>query len=428
MSVHRISPLLAALTILAPYSAAQTPPAVTTLYTFTGQNGDGASPNGGVVPGPKGALYGTTEFGGSSAACLTNGCGTVFALEPSGPGGGTWIESILHNFTSSDGATPDAGVVIGQGGVLYGTTYAGGAYGCYDCGTVFELVPPAAALATPGGTWTEDVLHSFGGPGDASGPQTGLVVGGNGALYGTTLGPGGGTVFELRPPSASGGAWTEIILHTFTSGHGDGVTPSGTIALGANRALYGATLVGGAYGQGTVFELSPPATRAGPWKETVLYSFTGGGDGANPYAGVVLGAHGAIYGTTQEGGGTGNGVVFELTPPAAPGGAWTESVLYNFCSAFDCSDGYVPYASLLFAQGTLYGDTYMGGASNEGALFELQPPPVPGEAWTYTVLYSFTLVHGAFPSGPLFMDKDGEIYGTTFSGWDGPGTVFKLTP
>jgi len=120
---------------------------VSTLYTFTGQNGDGASPDGGVVGGNR-ALYGTTEFGGGSTACLSSGCGAIFALEPPAAPGGAWTESILYNFAGgpTDGAYPNA-VAMGKDGVLYGTTSNGG---LENDGVVFALEPPAS----PGGSWT----------------------------------------------------------------------------------------------------------------------------------------------------------------------------------------------------------------------------------------------------------------------------------
>jgi hypothetical protein len=179
---------------------------------------------------------------------------------------------------------------------------------------------------------------------DSGEPGTvgGLIADATGALYGTTDFGGGtgcscGTVFKLTPPATSGGPWTETVLYSFTGGS-DGAFPNGLIA-DASGALYG-ILGGGGTGCrcGTVFKLTPPTTAGGSWTETVLYSFTGGADGASPEAGVIADATGALYGTTVEGGGTvcaplpvpGCGTMFKLTPPGATGGPWTETVLHSF--------------------------------------------------------------------------------------------------
>jgi uncharacterized repeat protein (TIGR03803 family) len=181
-------------------------------------------------------------------------------------------------------------------------------------------------------------------------------------------------------------AQTFDTLYTFETG-ANGGSPTGLLA--SNGVLYGVTEIGGAYGNGTVFELQAPAEPGGTWTETVLYSFTGqNGDGARPFGGLVAGGDGALYGTTQDGGDSdGDGTVFKLAPPADPGGAWTESVIYSF----DGSGGYTPAASLVLgADGTLYGTTQVGGAGGYGTVFALRRPGTPGGTWTETVLYTFT--------------------------------------
>jgi len=158
----------------------------------------------------------------------------------------------------------------------------------------------------------------------------------------------------------------------------------------------------------------------------VLYNFQGGADGANPYAGLIFDAHGALYGAASGGGATGNGTVFKLTPPTTSGGAWADTILHSFTGA----DGREPYIPLVFdAQGALYGAAYFGGASNQSVVFKLSPPAAPSGKWKYAVLYQFTgKTDGANPMGLIF-DKSGTLYGTAafgaISNW---GVVFHLTP
>src|ERR1700722_4712692 len=211
--------------------------------------------------------------------------------------------TVLYRFGSGpDGENP-GGVVAGPNGLLYGVTAYGGYGGYPGYGTVFELRPPSAA----GGTWTQTVIHRFTGP-DGDGlvyfPTVGPVVGANGVIYGTT-GAGGpfdsGTVFALQPPAAPGQPWTETTLYSFPGAEQE--YPAALI-IGADGALYGATSAGGVYGQGKVFKLTPPSPGGAPpdgtWTETDLYSFTGASDGSGPEA-LVINGHGVIYGTTYSG-------------------------------------------------------------------------------------------------------------------------------
>jgi uncharacterized repeat protein (TIGR03803 family) len=315
-----------------------------------------------------GALYGTTSLGGAS------GNGTVFKLTPPTISGGAWTESVLHSFTGSDGDYPWAGLIFDGSGALYGTTTGGGASGN---GTVFKLTPPTIS----GGAWTESGLHSFaGGTADGGGPRAGLIFDASGALYGTTDGGGAhgaGTVFKLTPPTISGGAWAESVLHSFTS---DGNSPTAGLIFDASGALYGTTTGGGAYDNGAVFKLTPPTAAGGAWTKNVLWSFTGDSDGANPRAGLVFDASGALYGTTSGGGNPGNvfgyGTVFKLTPPTISGGAWTETVLYSFTGG---SDGFNPAAGVIFdASGALYGTAAVGGGRCRcGTVFKLSGAGTP---------------------------------------------------
>ena len=248
---------------------------------------------------------------------------------------------------------PRNGLIADSAGNLYGTTSGGGA--SYK-GVVFKLAPDG----------TETVLHSFPGfPSDGNSPYAGLIADSAGNLYGTTLSRDSvshaGVVFKLAPNGTAG--WTETVLHSFTGFPTDGALPyAGLIADSAGN-LYGATTGGGASGQGVVFKLAPDGT------ETVLHAFTGGSDGAYPGVGpLIADSAGNLYGTTQVGGASGQGVVFKLAPNGT--GGWTESVLYSFTGG---SDGGQPFYGSLIADGAgnLYGTTVGGGASGAGVVFKL---------------------------------------------------------
>jgi uncharacterized repeat protein (TIGR03803 family) len=275
---------------------------------------------------------------------------------------------------------------------------------------------------------TYKVLHWFTGK-DGLNPIASLVFDGAGNLYGTTSGGGGtgncGTVFKLAP--AGNGKWTRSVLHYFGSTGKYGCQVYAGVILDTAGNLYGTTNQNGAFGGGNVFELSKGGN--GQWTETVLHSFSGP-DGAQPFAGVVFDAAGNLYGTTGGGGAFGEGTVFELTPGTK--GQWSETVLYSFCSASGCSDGSQPLASVVFdAAGNLYGTTSVGG-DNYGTVFELAPG-MSGQ-WTETVLHSFNSTDGARPRAGLILDTAGNLYGTT-GGEDSPpscssgcGNVFQLLP
>jgi uncharacterized repeat protein (TIGR03803 family) len=209
----------------------------------------------------------------------------------------------------------------------------------------------------------ETVLYSFtGANGDGAYPEAGLVMGANGILYGTTAAGGtnnDGTVFEINPSTG-----VETVLHSFTDANGDGAYPyAGLVDVGGN--LYGTTEDGGTNNDGTVFEINPSTGQ-----ETVLYSFSSinnvyaNGDGANPYAGLVD-VDGILYGTTEYGGTSGGGTVFEINPSTGE-----ESVLHSFTGG---ADGALPEAGLLDVGGILYGTTYKGGTDNDGTVFRIVP-------------------------------------------------------
>jgi uncharacterized repeat protein (TIGR03803 family) len=398
------------------------------LHTFT-NSPDGFGPAAGLVADSAGNLYGTTPYGGAT------GYGCVFELSPPTTSGGAWTESILYSFqrSDSDGQAPYGTLILDQQGNLYGTT----AFSLSEqgAGTVFDLSPPT----TSGGAWTETILYQFpANNGRGTSPEGKLVMDAQGDLFGTTnLGGsfGFGVVFELRPPSITGSRWRELTLHEF-GGAGDGSGVNNNLIM-SRGALYGTTSNGGASGNGTVFELQKVS---GVWNETILYSFAGT-EGANPGAGLMFDALGNLYGTTIAGGASTNcgnhsgcGVVFQLSPPAVSGGPWTETTLYSFTAG---KDGAIPSASLVVDKaGNLYGTASQGGlrnslTNNNGTVFELSPPASSGGAWTETTLHDFGGTpsgDGRHPFGELLL-LNGKFYGTTSSeglGTSAFGTVFSL--
>jgi len=259
-----------------------------------------------LISDASGSLYGTTEGRGGPDG------GTVFKLSPSQDG---WTMTILHRFKGGDdGAYPHAGLVIDRSGALYGTTGGGGKSGI---GTVFKLTPTEHG-------WDETVIHTFRSVVDGSNygggalPMAGLTLDADGTLYGTAGGGGKfdrGVVFSLTP-SASGG-WTQRVLYSFTRESGEGSAPNSRLVLGSSGELYGTTKFGGVEpnGKGTVFKLVPTWTG---WNETVLHRFAGGADGAFPTGTLLRGKSGRLFGLTS-GGGIDNGVyndgtVYQIVP------------------------------------------------------------------------------------------------------------------
>jgi uncharacterized repeat protein (TIGR03803 family) len=395
-----------------------------TLHSF-GHNAGGYSPQSGVTVGPNGELYGTTPFG------HTPHLGVAYELAPPSSPGGAWTEVALHNFSANDGQSIE-GLLLGPSGSLYGVTSYNNTSGE---GAVFGLRPPAGA----GTHWREIILHAFtDSNGDGEQPEATPIFGPGGVLYGTTSNGGSvgdGTVYQLVPPGTQGGAWKEQILYNFLGYTGDGVDPAGPLALGSGGTIYGTTKDGGADTVGTVFRLTPPTVPNGAWTEALLYSFAGGSDSGFPN-GLVLGSGGVLYGTTQGGNsarqcsnGIPCGTIFQLTPPEAPGGSWTETILHTFTGSPN-GDGSQPNSTpVLGPGGVLYGTTAGGGTAGlVGTIYEMVPPSSPGGAWTEVILFSFP-ESGADGVGPnaVTLGPDGNLYGTTIAGGaHNLGTVFQL--
>ena len=324
--------------------------------------------------------------------------------------------TVLHNFTgAADGSVPLGSITFDAQGNLYGTASAGGhnvngcvSFGFPGCGTAFKLTRRSSG-------WTFSPLYQFQGDSDGANPYSGVAIGPDGTLYGTTLfgGFGQGTVYNVRPPARpvgnALGSWSERVLYAFGNGE-DGSYPTfGTVVFDPSGNMYGTTELGGyecvdgGY-CGTVFKLTPSG---GGWTAS-FFQFMGGHDGGNPLSGVVLDAAGNLYGTTDIG--DYDPVVYQLTPN---GSGWTETVLYDLGPFSDPRGGVI-----LDGVGGLYG-TDVG-----GLVYQLSPP---GGSWIYSLLYSFSGSSG--PWNGVVRDASGNLYGTTCGdGTHGHGSVFKLMP
>jgi uncharacterized repeat protein (TIGR03803 family) len=330
------------------------------LHSFGAGPNDGLSPAAGLIQAADGNFYGTTWAGGAY------GYGTVFRIEFD-VATGKANEKVLHSFNldGRDGANPDAGLVQGSDGRLYGTTLGGGAF---SDGTVFQIELEASGVAA------ERVMHSFNGKAkDGTAPQAGLIQASDGNFYGTTPYGGAhgangyGTVFSMSVDAATGSA-TEKVLHSFGATASDGQIPAGLVQ-GSDGKLYGLTSFGGAYGNGTAFQVAIDGS-AGPAAERILHSFGGkASDGRQPAGSLVLATNGNFYGVTSSGGADGDGTVFQL---AAGGAAATEAVVYSF-GASGAGDAVGPIGLVQASDANLYGASAAGGTFGYGAIFRVVP-------------------------------------------------------
>jgi hypothetical protein len=348
---------------------------------------------------------GSSLYGAAFAFVINQpSCGSIFQLQPPASPGGAWTQATLFTFESSGsgGCPPGGPPIVGPGGRLYGTMVYGGTY---DDGVLYELQPPSA----PGGAWTESVLYSFNLSGIGTGYPEPPVPGPNGSFYCTASGGlyGSGALVQLQPPSVPGGTWTQTVLYNFYFG----LAP-GPLVPGPGGVLYG-TNWGGA-----IIQLTPPAAPGGSWTETVLYTLTSS-DGLSPNS-LTLASDGTLYGTalgSSYGYGIGKATVFQLTPPPSGGGAWSFTLLQNFGENVNLN------SPLILRNGNLYGtaDSFTG-----GQVFELQPPATPGGAWTRVPLHQFS--GNQLPGGTLVMDQRGGLFGVTAAPYLQPpnGTVYWL--
>jgi uncharacterized repeat protein (TIGR03803 family) len=432
-TVYRAVALILALTGFAwvsPCTADNT----TTIYQFKGGD-DGTWPYAGLLE-YQGEFYGTTWKGG------TSGYGTIFKLTPPAKGQSAWTKTVLHNFTSKpDGAYPWAALIHGGNGNFYGTTNQGGEWGW---GTVFQLSPPANPQGEWTVSTMHSFCPEYGCY-DGTYPQASLLLGADGTLYGTTSKGGGtnagvvfklklgepfsviydfcnlaacadgwhlvaeliadkqgalygtteygganssGIAFKLTPPAAGASDWTQTVLHNFCSHEflqqcNDGLYPASALVFDTQGNLYGTTSSGGIsnsayyYGNGTVFKLTPPGNPGNDttrWTESVTHSFTSGLSGKLPVAALIVDSQNNLYGTTQFGGpghlrGNGEGTVFKLGPPPWDGKHRPLTVLTSFLPTNnDPVTNNNPVGALTLYQGALYGTTAYGGVQAASCL------------------------------------------------------------
>lgn len=354
----------------------------TSLYSFCADLTicvDGSFPND-LLQGSDGNFYGTTAGGGNFSA------GTVFKVTPDGS------LSTLYTFTGDiDGSTPNA-LAKGKGSkFFYGITQVGGNPDA-SSGTVFKI-DTAGNLST---------LYTFTGASDGGNPLAAPTLGSGYALYGTTSAGGqfgAGTIYKFLPNSSVSA------LGSFNFNNGSGSSAE-LLSTGKNNFV-GTSTIGGQFGLGNIYQVNAKG------KVTSLYSFTGGSDGELPNAGLILGADGNYYGTTEEGGDLGLGTIFQVSPIG------TLTTLYTFSGP----DGASPTSALVLgSDGNFYGTTSSGGDFGFGTIFQLTPDG------TFTVLYSFNSTDGAAPN-TLLLASDGAFYSTTTSGGlYGQGTIFKFQP
>lgn len=332
---------------------------------------------------------------------------------------------------SSDGNTPYGRLLRTTDGTLYTTTCKGGAR--YD-GGIFSFTPPSATHPS----WIEKTVYWLGSAGhDGFCPIGGVIPSGKGGLYGTAAGGGpyeklgqqgpAGIVFELVPPSSGKGEWRERIIYAFKL-KSLGWVPNSTPLRDRYGALYGLVAIGGAHGSGGIYKLTPPTVSATAWTETLIYSFapTDSSDQIVD-APLIMDSSGALYSRDPEYGSKHNGAIIKLTPPTAMGHAWTMDVLYKFAGD---ADGAKPLGGVIFgAKGTLLGTTSAGGNNNAGTIFSLTPPVAGNTAWTHNILYAYPDNNGL--SGPVaspVRGKGGTLYIANESGDNGSGSLSQLTP
>jgi len=389
-----------------------------TLVNFSKTYGE-QPPYSPLIQGADGNLYGTT--GGFSGP---NALGTAYQVTPAGD------LTTLYNFCAlkgcGDGAYPSGGIVQAGNGNFYGVTYRGGAV---DAGIIYELTP-AGKLTT---------MYSFCSQTDCTDgelPIGGLIQASNGNFYGTTHMGGAngfagnyGTIFEITPSRQ----FTTLYSFCSQANCADGESPYASLVQASNGNIYGTTAYGGvssycadqSVGCGTIFEITPAG------KFTTLYSFcqqANCADGFYPFSGLIQASNGNLYGTTQQGGTTGNyGTVFEITTSGKL------TTLYTFCAQAGCADGSNPESGLVQgSNGNLYGTTPYGGA-NCYAIF-------CGTAYEITLAGKLTTVHTFHPAlegmtpTSVMQARDGILYGVTSEGGDssacasfGCGTIFSLT-
>jgi uncharacterized repeat protein (TIGR03803 family) len=364
------------------------------MHPFNGGIDDGLAPQDAtLVLGPDGWLYGTTSSGGHACG---SGCGfgAIYKIRTDKTG-----FTLIHRFAGSDGALPDAALLL-VGNTLYGTTYW---WGTFNAGTLFKVGTDGLGF---------EVLHQFGDrTSDGANPVGPLTMGDDGYLYGTTYVGGTsnvGTVFRMKPDKTG-----YQVLHNFTGvGVNGGANPwTGLVRQGTS--LYGTTNAGGEHDLGTIFTLTTSGTG-----HAVLHAFDGS-DGEYPVGGLVADASSFLYGTTSSGGSGRGGTIFKISTSGAG-----FDVLHEF--GLNPNDGSAPRGTLaLYGPQTLFGTTMFGGLSGRGTVFTLHTDGTGfGYAWQFGAV-----ADGVHPRASVIADAAGTLYGTTQNGGsveDG-GVIFKLS-
>ena len=380
------------------------------LYSFGGDE-DGEYVDSDLVVDSAGNIYGTSVQGG------TFGTGTVWELSPSASG---WVHTVLYSFTGgADGGQPYKGVTLDAEENLYGTAVVGGSGGvCAEdgCGVVYKLTHSSAG-------WTQSVIYNFTGGNDGYGPGSGVTFDNRGNMYGTTPvggAKGYGTIWQLKPQA--NGRWQFRLVHTFTGGADGGTGSAGRFLIDKVGNLYNVATVGGIYGSGTAYELTPAANSQ--WKFTLLYAFKGQPDAGFPYGGLAMDTRGNLYGTTYYDGANDLGSVYRLSRQS---GVWRESVLYSFKGG---ADGSSSISNLVFdAAGNMYGTTSEGGAGCScGVIFKMTPGT--NGKWTESIAYRFQgQPDPGFAYNGMVVDSKGNFYGATVHGGSGnEGAIYQFTP
>ena len=358
----------------------------TKLIDFTGKD-TGTWPLGGVIEGSDGALYGTTYTGGSAHL------GVVYRASKDGTG-----FAKLVDFTSSaTGGSPRAGVIEGSDGALYGTTYTGGAV---DKGVVYRVNKNGTGFTK---------LVNFTGSTTGSFPEAGVIEGSDGALYGTTAWGGSADRGAVYKVNKDGTGFRKLV--DFTGGV-MGWYPHAGVIEGSDGALYGTTFWGGPSSQGVVYKVSKDGTGF-----TTLAGFMGSATGDLPYAGVIEGSDGTLYGTTSSGNVAELGVVYKVDKD---GTGFTK--LVDFTGS---ATGSEPYAGVIEgSDGALYGTTRRGGSSNVGVVYKVDKD---GTGFTKLADFAWGSATGSRPMAGVIEGPDGALYGTTNEGGSaGLGVLYKV--
>ena len=352
--------------------------AVTVLRSLS--TADGGRPDGALLQASNGKLYGTAPNSGPSGAA-----GTVFEVTPAG------AFTRLYAF-SGEPSTPYAPLLAHRDGSLYGVSAEGGAMAS---GTIFKLVPGVSF----------EVIHGFNATLNGSGAYDGLTMGADGSLYGTAPKGGAsmvGTVFKVSPSD------TFTLLTSASGTNANGFYPHGSVVQAVDGAFYGVMLAGGAGEAGTIYKMTATGVI------TLAHAFAKMTHGSSPYARLLAASDGNLYGVASGGGSSYMGTLFSYDPAARR---------FTVLRTFTGSDGATPFAALIEgSDGRLYGTTFGGGAHGFGTIFAFDTA-----SRAITTLHSFKGTDGAYPYAGLVEAADGRLYGTTSAGGSSNlGTVFSI--